>query len=217
MKASVYIATSLDGFIARRDGSIDWLEEAHGLVPEGEGCGFQAFMDSVDTLIMGRKTYEQVLSFGQWPYGKTPVVVLSHNPIQIPSHLPGTVSYSSESPRALLERLSAQGVKHVYIDGGSTIQGFLEGSLIDGITITRIPVAIGDGIPLFAPMEKDIKLTHVRTTAYDFGFVQTTYKVDRNALACHAHGREFRSIPAGDGQVGQPRVTRAYSQNGGMQ
>ena len=174
-------------------------------------------MDSVDTLIMGRKTYEQVLSFGQWPYGKTPVVVLSHNPIQIPSHLPGTVSYSSESPRALLARLSAQGVKHVYIDGGSTIQGFLEGSLIDGITITRIPVAIGDGIPLFAPMEKDIKLTHVRTTAYDFGFVQTTYKVDRNALPCHAHGREFRSIPAGDGHVGQPRLTRAYSQNGGMQ
>ena len=77
MKASVYIATSFDGFIARRDGSIDWLNEAHALVPEGEDCGFRAFMDSVDAPIMGRKTYEQVLSFGQWLYGKTPVVVLT--------------------------------------------------------------------------------------------------------------------------------------------
>ena len=78
--ASVYIATSLDGFIARRDGSIDWLNEASAIVPEGEDCGFQEFMDTVDTLIMGRKTFEQVLSFGEWSYGKTPVVVLSHGP-----------------------------------------------------------------------------------------------------------------------------------------
>jgi dihydrofolate reductase len=180
MKASVFIATSLDGFIARRDGSIDWLNKANGLLPEGEDCGFKAFMDSVDTLIMGRKTYDQVLSFGQWPYGETPVVVLSHNSITIPSDLPDTVSYSSESPRALLERLSAQGVKHVYVDGGSTIQGFLADSLIDDITITRIPVAIGEGILLFAPMGKDIILSHVSTSAYDFGFVQTTYHIEKD-------------------------------------
>ena len=181
MKASVYIATSLDGFIARRDGSIDWLNEAQALVPEGEDCGFKAFMDSVDKLIMGRNTYEQVLSFGQWAYGDTPVVVLSHNPIEIPEHLPGMISHSSESPVTLLQRLAAEGVKHVYVDGGATIQGFLSESLIDEITITRIPVAIGDGIPLFATRGRDIKLTHVGTTAYDFGFVQTTYRVEKDA------------------------------------
>ena len=181
IRASVYIATSLDGFIARRNGSIDWLNEASALVPEEEDCGFRAFMDSVDALIMGRKTYEQVLSFGQWVYGETPVVVLSHSPVEIPSHLLDTVSDSSEPPKALLDRLSTQGVKHVYVDGGSTIQGFLAKSLIDEIIITRIPVAIGDGIPLFGPMEKDVKLTHVSTTTYDFGFVQTTYRVDKNA------------------------------------
>jgi len=181
MKASVYIATSLDGFIARRDGSIDWLNEANGIVPEGEDCGFMAFMDSVDTLVMGRKTYEQVLSFGQWPYGGTPVVVLSRNVIEIPSHLPDTVSFSAESPAALLDRLAAHGVKHVYIDGGSTIQSFLAESLIDEITITIIPVVLGDGIPLFAPMKKDITLTHLRTTAYEFGFVQSTYSVNKKA------------------------------------
>jgi dihydrofolate reductase len=177
MKASVYIGTSLDGFIARRDGSIDWLNEAQGLVPEGEDCGYKAFMESVDVLIMGRKTFEQVLTFGPWYYGETPVIVLSHNPMTIPSHLPGTVSHSSESPQMLLDRLSDQGVKHVYVDGGSTIQGFLAESLIDDITITRIPIALGEGIPLFGPMERDLYLTHVSTKTYDFGFVQTTYQV----------------------------------------
>lgn len=181
MKVSVYIATSPDGFIARRDGAIDWLNETNAVVPEGEDCGFMAFMDSVDTLIMGRKTYEQILSFGQWPYGDTPVVVLSHNSIEIPSHLSDTVSHSTESPAALLKLLAAHGVKHVYVDGGSTIQGFLAESLIDEITITRIPVVIGEGIPLFAPMPRDIKLIHLSTTAYEFGFVQSRYSVDKKA------------------------------------
>ncbi len=130
---------------------------------------------------MGRKTYEQVLSFGQWPYEDTPVVVLSHNSIEIPSRLPDTVSHSTESPAALLDRLAAHGVKHVYIDGGSTIQSFLSESLIDEMTITRIPVAIGNGIPLFAPTAEDIKLVHLGTTAYEFGFVQSAYSVNKKA------------------------------------
>ena len=181
MKTSVYIATSLDGFIARHDGSIDWLNEANKLVPEGEDCGFRAFMDSVDALIMGRKTFEKVLSFGQWPYGDTPVVVLSHGQVEIPSHLAATVSCSSESPRTLLDLLSAQGARHVYVDGGKTIHGFLAESLIDEVTITNIPVAIGDGIPLFSAMDRDLALLHVNTKAYDFGFVQTTYQVKKDA------------------------------------
>ena len=180
MKASVYVGTSVDGFIARRDGSVDWLNEAQGLVPAGEDCGYKAFMDSIDTLVMGRKTFEQVLTFGSWHYGDTPVVVLSHRVVTIPSHLPDTVSWSSEAPRSLLQRLSGQGVKHVYVDGGSTIQGFLAESLIDEITITSIPMILGAGIPLFGPMEKDLKLIHVSTRAYDFGFVQTTYRIVKN-------------------------------------
>ena len=143
--------------------------------------GYGAFMGSVDTLIMGRKTFEQVLTFGPWSYGDTPVVVLSHSPVAIPSHLPDTVSDSSKSPKVLLERLSSSGVKHVYVDGGRTIHGFLAESLIDEITITTVPIALGDGIPLFGPMEKDLKLVHVSTKAYDFGFVQTTYQVAKDA------------------------------------
>jgi dihydrofolate reductase len=181
IKVSVFIATSLDGFIARNDGAIDWLNEANAAVPDGEDLGFQSFMDSVDALIMGRKTYEQVLSFGEWPYGTTPVVVLSRNSISFPPGVPDTVTHSSEPPEDLLGRLSGEGVAHVYVDGGITIQGFIARCLVDEITVTVIPVILGGGIPLFGPIENDIRLTHVSTTAFDFGFVQTTYTVKKDA------------------------------------
>lgn len=178
IQASVYIATSLDGFIARRDGSLDWLNAAAATVPEGEDCGYKVFMDSVELLIMGRRSYEKVLSFGDWPYTK-PVVVMSHAPLSFPEHLPDIVTPSSESPATLLKRLESEGVRRVYVDGGKTIQGFLAEGLIDDLTITRIPILLGDGIPLFAGDARDIPLTHVQTTAYEFGFVQSTYTVTR--------------------------------------
>lgn len=179
IKISVYIATSLDGFIARSNGDLDWLDEANAMVPEGEDCGFGAFMRSVDTLLMGRKTYEKVLSFGVWPYGDTPVVVLSRNQMSFPNHLPDTVSHSSESPVDLLNRLAGEGVKHVYVDGGQTIQGFLTEGLVDEITITTIPIIIGEGILLFGSVKNDIHLAHITTTTFDFGFVQSTYCVEK--------------------------------------
>jgi dihydrofolate reductase len=180
IKVSVYIATSLDGFIARKDGALDWLDEANATVPKGEDCGFRAFFDSVDTLIMGRKTFEKVLSFGGWSYEEMPVIVLSRNPISFPSNVPDTVTHSSEQPRALLERLSGEGVEHVYVDGGATIQSFLSDSLIDEITVTVIPILLGEGIALFGSLEKDISFTHVLTKAFEFGFVQSTYLVKKN-------------------------------------
>jgi dihydrofolate reductase len=181
LKVSAYFAASLDGYIARLDGSIDWLNEASAIVPEGEDCGFQAFMEPIDILVMGRKTYEQVLTFGQWPYGETPVIVLSRNPISFPVDAPGVVSCSSESPRALCDRLSREGVGHIYVDGGTTIQGFLAEGLIDEMTVTVIPVVLGKGISPFGSQEKDIKCTQLRAKVFDFGFVQMTYSVQANA------------------------------------
>ena len=139
------------------------MNEANATVPDGEDCGFKAFMDSVDALIMGRKTYEQVLSFGEWPYDRTPVVLLSRNSISFPFSVPYTVTCSSEPLRDLLKLLSDDGTKDVYIDGGITIQGFLSEGLVDEITVTVIPVILGGGIPLFGSIENDIGLTHMRT------------------------------------------------------
>lgn len=176
-KVSVFIATSLDGFIARKNGDIDWLNDANANVPEGEDCGYQAFMASVDVLIMGRKTYEQVLSFGEWPYGQTRVIVLSQSPIKFPDHLPTCIAHSAETPPMLYNRLAKEGAQHLYIDGGVTIQRFLAAGLIDKLTITVIPILLGDGIPLFGSLAKDLQLTHLSSHTYDFGFVQLKYAV----------------------------------------
>ncbi len=177
LRASVFIATTLDGFIARVDGSLDWLDSANATVPEGEDCGYSAFMNSIDALIMGRNTYEKVLSFGDWPYDNKLVIVLSSRALVIPDNLSNSVEHSSESPSELFERLSNKGLNRIYIDGGITIQRFLEAGLINDLTITKIPVVIGKGKSLFGGLDKDITLKHIATKSYEFGFIQSTYQV----------------------------------------
>lgn len=176
-KCSVFIATSLDGFISRTDGSIDWLNKANAIVSEGEDCGYAQFMSSVDALIMGRNTFEQVLTFGEWAYKSTPVIVLSRRLNALPSNVPSTVSLSSENPTQLVERLSAKGLNHLYVDGGLTIQSFLAAGLIDEITITIIPVLLGSGKSLFGALPSDVQLELVSSKAFDYGFVQNKYCV----------------------------------------
>jgi dihydrofolate reductase len=173
VKASVYVAASLDGFIAREDGAIDWLPG----MSAGEDYGYGRFMRSVDALVMGRKTYETALGFGPWPYGSKPVVVLSGSGLTIRPELAGSVEVMSGPPAQVMRRLEGRGARHVYVDGGRTIQGFLAAGLIQEIIISRIPVLIGRGIPLFGPHVGDIKLRHVETHAYADGPVQSTYEV----------------------------------------
>lgn len=177
IRTSIFIACSLDGFIARKDGKLDWLDRANAAASAGEDGGFGAFMDSVDVLVMGRNTFEQVLDFDPWPYGKTPVVVMSSKPLSIPAHLQSTVSSSHESPQELLERLARAGIRHVYVDGGLTIQSFLRAYLIDELTVTLVPIVLGEGRSLFGPVEKDLLLDHVTTKNLDGGFVQIKYRV----------------------------------------
>lgn len=181
IRSSVYIATSLDGFIARDDGGLDWLDAAGTAVPAGEDCGYTQFMGSVDVLVMGRLSFEKVMSLGAWPYDGKPVVVLSRSAIEIPSELQATVCVSSETPADLVRRLSGEGAEHLYIDGGLVVQSFLNAGLIDALIITVIPVLLGSGRRLFGPLAADIQLTHRATTAYDFGFVQHEYQVMRPA------------------------------------
>ena len=181
IKSSVFIATSLDGFIAREDGSIDWLDRANASVPSGEDCGYKAFFDSIDTLVMGRNTFELVLRFPDYPYGDKRLVVLSSRALDIPAALAETVSCSSEAPADLVRRLESEGAKHLYVDGGITIQRFLAAGLIDEVTVTLIPVLLGRGRPLFGPLPGDVLLTLAGSEAFDFGFVQLRYTLSRGA------------------------------------
>jgi len=177
VKCSVFIATSMDGFIARKNGDLDWLPGSDGDSSEtDEDHGYSAFFASIDALVMGRNTYEMVCSFGEWPYTKDVIVMSSAYPSDLVEVRKG-VKGSSLPPAKLLARLAETGISHVYVDGGKTIQGFLAAGLIQEMTITRIPVLIGEGIPLFGPLGHDIKLQHLGTTSYANGLVQSKYAI----------------------------------------
>jgi dihydrofolate reductase len=176
MKASVFIATSLDGFIARANGDIDWLPAGGG-----EEHGYEAFMATVDALVIGRKTYETVLAFDAWPYGEKPVFVLSTGTLA-PAPPGAVVEHMSGAPAEIVSQLAARGVRHVYVDGGITIQRFLQAQLIQRLIITRVPVIIGTGIPLFGAVQRDIVLRHVGTRQYASGLVQSEYEVSLTSV-----------------------------------
>lgn len=179
LRCSVFIAVSLDGFIARKDGSIDWLDKANLTVPSGEDFGYHAFFGTVDALVMGRGTFDTVIDFPEWFYKDKPVIVLSRTMAALPAAAPATVSLSRETPAELVERLAKEGMTRLYIDGGLTIQSFLAAGLIDDFTITTIPVVIGSGRPLFSDSGTERWLEHVSTQAYPCGFVQSRYRVVR--------------------------------------
>ena len=173
----MYIATTLDGFIARLDNQIDWLDHESG----GEDYGWGKFRSGIDGLIIGRKTYQQVLGFGvEWPYAGLRTVVWSQTltSVDIPSELcEQGVEVSNKSPQLILESLGEAGVENVWIDGGMTLRAFVAAGLVDYLTITRIPILIGEGIPLFGPVLKDIHLSHLSTASFASGVVQSSYAV----------------------------------------
>jgi dihydrofolate reductase len=175
LKLSVFCGVSVDGFLARPDHSLDFLD-AGGQEPHG----FEEFYASVDVVVIGRKTFEVVLKFGQWPYGEKPVVVLSSRPLDF-SSIKGVVKQMLGEPVEIVKQLRSRGFKHAYIDGGITIQRFLAAGLVARLVITRVPVLIGAGIPLFGPVPRDINLRHVETRSYKGGLVQSEYEIDTEA------------------------------------
>lgn len=171
----VFIAVSLDGYIARPDGAIDWLTE--GWPADGNDYGYADFMASIDGLVMGRGTFEKALIFPEWPYAK-PVVVLSQTlrADDVPVHLRGSVRITDAAPAQIMQELDIAGWKRAYVDGGQVIQSFLAQGLIADLVITRLPVLIGRGLMLFgSDLAADVRLSHVRTTTYPSGFVQSHY------------------------------------------
>jgi dihydrofolate reductase len=172
MTVSVFVGASVDGFIARTNGDLDWLPAGGG-----EPHGYDEFMASVDALVIGRKTYEKVLSFEAWPYGDKRVVILSRRPVDLSAAGAGVVEQMAGPPAEIVSRLAASGAHHLYVDGGITIQGFLRAGLVQRLIVTRVPVLIGDGIPLFGALPGDVRLRHIATRHYPSGLVQSEYLV----------------------------------------
>ena len=172
MTVSVFVGASVDGFIARPNDDLDFLPEGGG-----EPHGYDEFIASVDALVIGRKTYEKVLTFAAWPYGDKRVVVLSSRPVDLSAAVGGVVEQMAGPEAEIVSQLAATGAHHLYVDGGITIQRFLRAGLIQRLIITRVPVLVGDGVPLFGALPRDIRLRHVATRDYPSGLVQSEYQV----------------------------------------
>jgi dihydrofolate reductase len=172
MTVSVFIGTSVDGFIARPNGNLDFLP-----VGGGEPHGYLEFMASVDALVIGRNTFETVLAFATWPYGDKRVVVLSSRPLDFSAVRGGVVEQMAGTPAEIVLKLAASGAHLLYVDGGITIRRFLREGMVQRLIITRVPVLIGEGIPLFGTLPHDIRLRHVATQHYPSGLVKTEYEL----------------------------------------
>ncbi|MHA1958621.1 MAG: dihydrofolate reductase family protein [Candidatus Thorarchaeota archaeon] len=168
----VYVATSLDGFIATSEGGLDWLNEIPN--PVNSDYGFTEFMSGIDAIVMGRKTFEKVLTFDSWPYDKV-VYVLSSGSVKVPKELKDKVEIIDMEPNELASHLKDLGYQNLYIDGGITIQNFLEEGLIDEMIITRVPVLLGDGTPLFGKLSKRLYFRHKKTEVLNKILVKSIY------------------------------------------
>ncbi|MFI5171397.1 MAG: dihydrofolate reductase family protein [Chitinophagales bacterium] len=172
MKTIVYIGTSLDGYIAGKDGDIEWLTQ---YANEEAIVAFEELMVRIDAIVMGKNTFEKVLTFPTWPYEKK-VFVLSNSMKEIPEHLIGKATLLSMRPAKLLQHLSENGFKTIYVDGGKVIQDFLKDDLIDELIISKAPVIIGKGIPLFGEMDTMFRFKHNRTAVQSNGLVRSYYE-----------------------------------------
>jgi len=173
IRFSVFCGTSVDGFLARPDDTLDFLNAGEG-VPHG----FPEFLNSVDVVVIGRRTFEVVRDLGHFGlYGKKPVAVLSSRPLDL-SSIKARLEQMSGTPHEIAAQLEKRGFRHAYVDGGITIQRFLLAGLVHRITVTRVPVLIGQGIPLFGRLPHDIYLRHLSTRSYKGGLVQSEYGVD---------------------------------------
>ena len=172
MSNYVYVATSLDGFIATSDGGVDWLIKTPN--PDKSDYGFADFMDSVDALVTGRNTFDKVITFGEWPYTKT-VFILSNSLTEIPENLKGKAEIVKGNIKGVVKNLNQQGYKNLYIDGGKVIQSFLKEDLIDELIITRIPILLGKGITLFGEVDQSLKFKHTKTEVFNNSLVKSCY------------------------------------------
>ena len=174
-QCAVFVGVSLDGFIARPNGDLDWLMGEGG--GDSAEYGYNEFVAGIDAIVMGRNTFEKVLTFDKWYYGNKRVVVLSHRSfdLSVAQARGGLVEQMAGTPARIVSDLNVSGARHLYVDGGTTIQQFMCAGLINRLIISRLPVLIGQGIPLFGSLPHDIRFNHVATRTFPGGMVQSEY------------------------------------------
>ena len=177
MRTVIYIATSLDGFIARPDGDIEWLIDIPN--PTNSDFGYSEYISGIDGILMGRNTYEAALSFESWPFNK-PVFILSNILEGVPRELENKAEIVNGELKDILQRLKMRGITNLYIDGGRTIQSFLTEDLINEMIITTVPILLGDGIPLFGHLNKDLKFKCEKVEFISEYLVKHYYKRDKD-------------------------------------
>ena len=187
MQCSVFIAVSVDGFIARESGDVDWLSTSGNLeadMSDNPDMGFQVFINTVDCMIMGRGCMEVIsnmnLTDEQWPYGKIPIYVLTTTLSTLPDNVSARMKIYSGDIKTLVSKLDREGFNNTYIDGGKTVQSFLNAQLITDICLTRVPILLGQGKSLFGSTLQDIYLEQAKSEAFANDFVQTSYRVNYN-------------------------------------
>jgi len=186
-KNSIYIATSLDGYIADKNGGIEWLDTIP--IPENEDMGYMEFTNRIDALVMGRATFETVLGFDvEWPY-KKPVFVLSNSLNEIPESHKGKAYLIKGTLAEILEQIHKKGYVRLYIDGGITIQSFLKEDLIDEMIITTFPVLLGGGSRLFSELPKELEFDLVKSKVYFNQLIQQHFSRNRKAKNTNATNR----------------------------
>jgi dihydrofolate reductase len=174
MKNIVFIGTSLDGYIADKDGGLDFLYSIPN--PDQKDLGYLDFIENINALLMGRKTYETILGFGgEWPYTK-PVFVLSNTLTSLPEYLDEKVELVSGPIEEIVQNLNNRGFKNLYIDGGKLIQSFFKKDMIDELIISQIPILLGGGVPLFGVLKSHLMFEHIGTEVLLNAIVQSHYK-----------------------------------------
>jgi dihydrofolate reductase len=177
MSNVVYVGTSLDGFLADRNGKLDWLESIPN--PDNNDFGWGEFMERIDAIVMGRKTFETIMGFGRgWHYPKK-VFILSNSLQSVPDELKDKVEIMKGTPAEITDELNRKGYKDLYIDGGNSIQKFLMDDLIDELMINRLPILLGGGVSLFGDLPKHMMFEHISTKILLNAMVFSHYKRKR--------------------------------------
>ncbi|TQV74092.1 dihydrofolate reductase [Aliikangiella marina] len=173
MKVTYYVAASLDGFIAKADGDVSWLEQLG--IPM-EDTGYDVFFSSVDGLIMGRKTYQLINTFGDWPYGSKPVWVCSHQSVNAS---PGINLQDENTPQLAFEAAEAKGISHLWcVGGGNLASSLIEIEKLSNIYLSLMPIILGDGINLFSQLNNAQSIRLKQQNTHPSGMIQLEYQIN---------------------------------------